>query len=335
MSELRQVVVRDAGLLASVQDLGRRGVGALGVSPSGAADWFSARAANRLVGNADGCALIETTMNGATFEASAPMTIAATGADAPLWIGGKRRSPWRSWPVQAGDRIAIGPANGGLRSYLAVSGGFEVPFVLGSASTDVGGGFGGRRLAAGDTLRVGAAASPEPSTHFEYEPRAVPALRSRIRLRALIGPDAHLLGAAAIDELFERTFRGSARSSRQGLRLEGSAVAGGASDAISAGVCAGCVQVPGDGSPIVLLAEHQTTGGYPVALCVITADIPLAAQVRPGDEVRFERVDRSGARSALADVADRLRAVRPVTNGASHDSDAARLGRGFAEGASS
>jgi UPF0271 protein len=117
------------------------------------------------------------------------------------------------------------------------------------------------------------------------------------------------------------------------LRLDGATIDGGASDAISAGVCAGCVQLPGDGSPIVLLAEHQTTGGYPVALCVITADIPLAAQVRPGDEVRFERVDRASARSALARAGERLRMMHSISS-MRHDCDADRLGRGFAEGAS-
>lgn len=334
MNEPRRLVVRDAGLLSSVQDLGRLGVGALGVSPSGAADWYSARAANRLVDNDDDCALIETTMNGATFEATHRMTIAVTGADAPLWIDGKPKHPWRSLAVEAGDRIAIGPPASGLRSYLAIAGGIDVPEVLGSAATDVGGGFGGRRLAAGDILCVGATLS-ERIAETEYEPAAILALRPPLRLRALAGPDASRLGSAVVDELFATAFRGSARSSRQGLRLEGVAVGGGASDSISAGVCAGCVQLPSDGSPIVLLAEHQTTGGYPVALCVITADIPLAAQVRPGDEVRFERIDRSGARDALADVAKRLRAVRPVASAATRDPDAVRLGRGFAEGASS
>ncbi|HET9341408.1 MAG TPA: biotin-dependent carboxyltransferase family protein [Candidatus Eremiobacteraceae bacterium] len=334
MSETRRLVVRDSGLLASVQDFGRLGVGALGVSPSGAADWFSARAANRLVGNADGRALIETTMNGATFDAMDRMTIAVTGADAPLWIDGKRKHSWRSLAVEAGDRIAIGPPASGLRSYLAIAGGIEISDVLGSAATDVGGGFGGRRLAAGDTLSVGVASS-EPVAESAYESGAILALRPPLRLRALAGPDASRVGAAVIDELFASAFRGSARSSRQGLRLEGLAIAGGASDSISAGVCAGCVQLPGDGSPIVLLAEHQSTGGYPVALCVITADIPLAAQVRPGDEVRFERVDRTGARDALAAAAVSLRAIRPAANATTKDPDTAHLGRGFAEGASS
>ncbi|HYK52033.1 MAG TPA: biotin-dependent carboxyltransferase family protein [Candidatus Eremiobacteraceae bacterium] len=333
MMQPRRLVVVDSGLLATVQDLGRRGVGALGVSPSGAVDWYSARAANRLVGNPDGCPLIETTMNGAAFDATARMTIALTGADAPMWIGGKRRSSWCSHVIEAGDRLLIGPATAGLRSYIAVDGGFEVQHVLGSAATDVGGGFGGLKLRPGDPLRLAIDSPPEVMTVSEYDPGAIPAMRQPFVLRVLAGPDALRLGPAVVDELLAATFRGSARSSRQGLRLDGATIDGGASDAISAGVCAGCVQLPGDGSPIVLLAEHQTTGGYPVALCVITADIPLAAQVRPGDEVRFERVDRAGARAALATVGERLRAIRALAS-VRVDSGAGRLGRGFSEGAS-
>jgi biotin-dependent carboxylase-like uncharacterized protein len=330
--ESRRLVVVDGGLLSTVQDLGRRGVGALGVSPSGAVDWYSARAANRLVGNADDCALVETTMTGATFDAAARMSIAVTGAESPLWIGGKRRTSWCSHVVEAGDRFVVGPATAGLRSYVAVDGGIDAARVLGSAATDVGGGFGGARLTAGDSLQLASGSMPEPLTISEFDRAAIPALRSPFVLRALAGPDAARLGSAVVEQLLAATFRGSARSSRQGLRLEAATIDGGASDAISAGVCAGCVQLPGDGSPIVLLAEHQTTGGYPVALCVISADVPLAAQVRPGDEVRFERVDRAAARAALARAADRLRAIRAVAS-VRLDSDAERLGRGFAEGA--
>lgn len=335
MSESRRFMVIDGGLLSTIQDLGRHGVGALGVSPSGAADWYSARAANRLVGNADDCALVETTMNGATFDATARMTIAVTGADAPLWIGGKRRASWCSHSIEAGDRVVIGPAISGLRSYFAVDGGIDVSQVLGSAATDVGGGFGGRKLSAGDSLHVTAGSMPESSTLLEYDRGAIHALRPPFVLRALVGPDAARLGPAVVDELLGATFRGSTRSNRQGLRLEGATIGGGASDAISAGVCAGCVQLPGDGSPIVLLAEHQTTGGYPVALCVIAADIPLAAQVRPGDEVRFERVDRAGARAALVQVGERLRSTRAISSSIVRRApDADRLSRGFTEGSS-
>lgn len=313
MSGGRRLVVVDAGLLTTIQDLGRHGVGASGISPSGAVDRFSACAANRLVGNDDGAAVIETTMTGASFDATAPMVVAVTGAEASIVVGGRSRSAWRTLHLAAGDRIAIGPPTGGLRSYLAIGGGIVTPRVLASASTDVSGGFGGRRLVPGDALEIGsdAVGDAEPVS-LAFPAASLPPLRAPFALRALVGPDAATIGHEAIDALCSATFRGSARSSRQGLRLEGAPVPGGTGDAISAGVCAGCVQLPGDGLPIVLLAEHQTTGGYPVALVVITADIGLAAQVKPGDDVRFERVDRAGARDALADMAERLRSLRPI-----------------------
>ena len=316
MSAGRRLVVIDAGLLSTVQDLGRQHVGALGVSPCGAADRFSARAANRLVGNADGAAVVETTMTGASFDATNAMTIAVTGGQSPLAIDGRPRTMWRSWRVEAGERIAIGPATAGLRSYLAVAGGVLARHVLGSASTDVGGGFGGRRLVPGDALDV----AEEPPFDaergaLEYRRSAIPSYAPPFVLRVLAGPDAPRIGADALDALCSRAFAGSARSSRQGLRLEGEPVLAGAGDAISAGVCAGCVQLPADGAPIVLLAEHQTTGGYPVALCVISPDVASAAQVKPGDEVRFERIDRAAARDALAAMSERLRSLLRVDAG--------------------
>lgn len=313
MSAIGALVVVDAGLLTTIQDLGRRGAGSLGVSPSGGVDRFSAIAANRLVGNPDGAAVVETTMTGASFDVTSALTIAVTGAGATLSVGGRLRSLWRAARVKPGDRIVIGPATGGLRSYLAIAGGVAAERVLGSASTDVGGGFGGRRFVRGDAVGVADVVPPgaDPG-QFEYEASAIPSMRAPFVLRALLGPDAGSVGAAAIDAMLSQTFRGSARSSRQGLRLEGTPIGGGAGDAISAGVCAGCVQLPADGLPIVLLAEHQTTGGYPVALCVIAADIGIAAQVKPGDEIGFERVDRAAARDALVDFAGRLRSLRAV-----------------------
>ena len=309
----RRLVVVDAGLLTTVQDLGRRGAGALGISPAGAVDRFSACAANRLAGNPDGSAVVETTMTGASFDATASMTVAVTGAEAGLVVGGRPRALWRTLRVEPGDRIAIGPATGGLRSYLAVGGGLDVHLLFGSASTDVGGGFGGRRLVPGDAIVVGddVPIGPAPAA-LEYPRTSIASLAEPFILRSLPGPDWARLPQTATDALCSQIFRGSVRSSRQGLRLEGVPVAGGAGDLISAGVCAGCVQLPADGLPIVLLAEHQTTGGYPVALCVITADVGLAAQVKPGDEVRFELVDRATARDALVGIGERLRSLLPM-----------------------
>ena len=340
----RAVVVLDPGLLSTIQDLGRAGVGALGVSPAGAADWFSARAANRLAGNPDEAPLVETTLTGASFEARTDCAVAVTGADARVSIGARRRTPWRTWRVSAGERIVIEPALRGLRSYVAFDGGVQAPRIMGSASTDVGGGFGGRMLAAGDLLALGvpevaptaSGAQPSPYTNppvLAYAEEARPSLAPPVVLRAMIGPHAAVLGADVIDKLFDREFRVTPRSSRQALRLEpGTALMRRASDAVSAGVCAGCVQVTGDGSPVVMLAEHQTTGGYPVGICVVWADMPQAAQARPGDSIKFVRVDFGGARRALAGSGARLRSLGPVHQDEREQSVDDKLARGFFEG---
>ena len=334
---MSQLTVVDSGLLSTVQDLGRRGVGALGVSPSGAVDWYAACAANRLVNNDDDAPLVEMTLTGATFVAGGDATFAVTGALAPITVGGVRRHGWRSWRARTGHKFTIGPVERGARCYLAVRGGFEVPRVLGSSATDVVGGFGGRVLAPGDTLPIRRAYESDGArdelaeTPMAYAAEAIPLLRAPFALRVLPGPDAARVGREAVDRLLAGTYRASPRSSRQGLRLDGEPVAAiSAGAGVSAGVCAGCVQVSADGLPTVLLAEHQTTGGYPVAWCVVHADLPAAGQIRPGDEVVFTRVDARAARDALARSLALLRKLAPV--GVQPEADTTRLGRGFFEG---
>jgi UPF0271 protein len=149
----------------------------------------------------------------------------------------------------------------------------------------------------------------------------------------MVGPQAAFLGADIVESLFDRDFRAGARSGRQALRLEGGSISSRvATEAVSTGVCAGCVQVTGEGHPVVLLAEHQTTGGYPIAACVVWADIPRAAQTKPGDAVRFVRTDVGGARAALIESVVMLRSLRRVSE-ASAESVESQLARGFFEGA--
>lgn len=330
----RRIVVVDAGMLSTVQDLGRGGYAALGVSPSGAADWFAARAANRLVGNHDNAALIECTMTGVTFDVCAHGWIAVTGADAPLRVAGSLRSTWRGHTVTPGDRVIVGSARAGLRSYVAFDGGVDVERVMGSRSTDVGAGFGGLRIANGASIALGDGGlrgADDPA--LAYGGRAIPELSSSAELRVMAGPDADRLGGDGIEALCARPYQASIRSTRQALRLEGDTIPlQRGADVISAGTSAGCVQVTGEGLPIVLLAEHQTTGGYAVPLCVITADLPRAGQMPPGGSVRFRLVAYPSAIEALADAASRLRDVErvPATGGLGAD---AHLARGFFEGA--
>jgi biotin-dependent carboxylase-like uncharacterized protein len=296
-------------LLSTVQDLGRHLVGELGVSPSGASDWLSARVANRLVGNPYGAALIETTMTGISFKALQRLRIAVTGANAQLMVAGGKKPLWQSTAVRAGTEVKISSAERGLRSYVAFYGGIDVPIIFGSASTDVSAGFGGRgrALARGDTLGLNDIAGEMPEHERSIRGSTRPFWRQPATLRVLLGPHAARFAPEDLELLCSLTYRVSPRSNRQGLRLDGRALIGqGGFDVLSCGVCAGCVQLSSDGMPIVLLAEHQTTGGYAVPLTVITADLPDVAQLRPGDEVRFARATLAEASVALSEKVEAL-----------------------------
>jgi antagonist of KipI len=301
------IEILDPGLLSTIQDRGRRHVGDLGVSPSGFADWLSARAANRLVGNQQGAALIETTMTGCSLQALEPLCVAVTGANAELAVNGALRPMWHALQIPKGAIVKLGPAQSGLRSYVAVRRGIDVPKVLASPSTDLIGGFGGlegRALGMGDRLslvprRDGDEAAGEPlNLGMPRYPRwTQPAV-----LRVLPGQHTSMFSVEDLKVLQHQTYRVSPRSSRQGVRLEGMGLRKPEGyDVVSLGVCAGCVQLSSDGLPIILLAEHQTTGGYAVALTVISADLPDAAQLRPGDAVRFRLVSQVEAALALAE----------------------------------
>jgi len=335
VNSLRALRVLAPGALSTVQDLGRRDVARFGVSPSGAADWYSASAANLLAGNSPNAALVETTLTGAEFELHADASIAVTGAVAALLIDGVPAARWQSHALRTGVKIEIGAAERGAHSYLAVDGGIEVPLVLGSASTDVGAGFGGyhgRPLRAGDVLNLAAGtpnANPNPlpaaSTPLAYQPETIQHWNPSTVLRVLPGPHRSALSDAAWHELFARSYGVSSRSTRQGLQLEGEPLPlDRPTDVISAGAYAGCVQITSAGLPVILLAEHQTTGGYATAACTIAADVPRAGQLRPGDRVRFTLVSRIDAVHALAGLHRMLASAAPAT--------AAELGAGFYEG---
>jgi antagonist of KipI len=306
------IKILDPGLLSTVQDLGRRGVGALGVSPSGAVDWLSARAANRIVGNPPHAPLIEITMTGISFKALDTVRIAVTGAQAELVIAGGKKRLWQSHRVRAGVEVKLSPAERGLRSYVAFFGGVDVPIILSSASTDTATGFGGvgRALARGDTLSIKEVERAMPEGERMVRPSSRPFWHESATLRVLSGPHGARFSLNDMEFLCSHAYRVSPRSNRQGVRLEGRPLVGfDGFDVVSGPVCAGCVQFSSDGLPIILLAEHQTTGGYAVPFTVITADLPDAAQLRPGDEVRFARVTFADASVALSEKMEALHEV--------------------------
>ncbi len=282
------------GPLATVQDLGRHGYGAVGGPPSGAADPESLITANRLAGNPDGAAGLELTLGRAVFRCLGDVLIATAGAPAVVTVtpeaGGPAAeiAPGSSFSVKNGSLVRIGPPSIGLRSYVAVAGGIATPAVLGSRSADLLSGLGGGPLRAGDRLPVGladAAAAPRATAANRREHRFSGITR---RLRVIPGPRLDWFGAGALSALCGEPYQVSPASNRTGLRLRGPIVQrAGHAELASEGMVTGSLQVPHDGQPILLLADHPTTGGYPVIAVLAEADIGLAAQLRPGDLVRF------------------------------------------------
>jgi biotin-dependent carboxylase-like uncharacterized protein len=278
------LTVLAAGPLATVQDAGRTGWAAIGVPRSGAADRASHDLANRLVGNLPGAATVEVTAGGLRLRAERAVLLAVTGAPVPLTAAGRPAPLNAPFPLAAGAELAMGMPAVGLRSYVAVRGGVDVPPVLGSRSTDKLSGLGPAPLAPGDRLPVGGLAGDEPVVDVA----PVPPPSAEPVLRVLSGPRRDWLTAEAWTAFTGADWVVSADSDRVGLRLTGPRLERAVSEELpSEGLVAGAVQVPPDGAPVLFLADHPLTGGYPVLAVVVSADLPAAAQLRPGDGVRF------------------------------------------------
>ena len=275
------------GPLSTVQDLGRPGLAHLGVPRSGALDVPAMVAANRAVGNPDHAAVLEITLGGLAARFRSGATVAVAGATVPIRIDRIGvDADRRPVVVPPGGRLDLGTARAGLRCYLAVAGGIAVEPVLGSRSTDTLSGLGPPALSAGSTLPIGtrppAVALPSP-----VPPGAVPGA-GEVTLRLRFGPRADRFTADAHATLLRSRYTIGMHSNRIGARLSGPALTrADATELPSEGIVLGSVQVPGDGQPLVFLADHPTTGGYPVIGVVDGADLPLLAQCRPGASVRF------------------------------------------------
>jgi biotin-dependent carboxylase-like uncharacterized protein len=274
------------GLLTTVQDLGRPGYAHIGVPRSGALDVPALIAANRLVGNPDGAAGLETTLVGAAVRTEVATTVAVTGAAAPVTVDSAEVPFGAAVPVPAGALVDVGSAHVGVRSYLAFAGGITVAPVLGSRSTDTLSGLGPPPLRAGYVLPVGRAAV-DALPDGAFDGRDVGA-GEPIELRLRLGPRHDWLTLTARDQLFEGAYTLSVKSNRVGARLTGPVLARSVSVELpSEGIVLGAVQLPGDGQPLVFLADHPTTGGYPVIGVVDSNDLPLLVQARPGTAVTF------------------------------------------------
>jgi biotin-dependent carboxylase-like uncharacterized protein len=275
------------GPLATVQDLGRPGHAALGVGTSGAADRRSLRLANRLVGNPEGAAGIEITFGGFHARVHDFARVALAGAPGDVRAGGRPAALHEALYLRPGDELRLGAPEAGLRTYLAVAGGIDAAPVLGSRSTDTLAGLGPARLQAGDRLQVGPHRGDAPGV--DAVPVAAPA--SDPVLRILPGPRADWFGAAARAALLGEPWEATSDADRVGIRLDGPRLerTSGAEgrELPSEGMVEGALQVPPEGRPVLFLADHPVTGGYPVIAIVAEADVPAAAQLRPGSRVRF------------------------------------------------
>lgn len=281
---MRAIEVDDAGPLTTVQDEGRTGWAHLGVPRAGALDAAAAALANRLVGNDPAAAVLETTGGGLAFRATEAMAVAVTGAPVPVSVGGRAVAFGEPLAVRSGDRVVLGRPRAGLRSYVAVAGGLDVPPVLGSRATDTLAHLGPPVVAAGQVLPVGPAGSPPSPADVV----ATPGPAGRAVLRLLLGPRASWFTSAAVDTLRGSPYAVGVESNRVGLRLEGPTLERAVTDELpSEGIVLGAVQVPASGKPLVFLHDHPTTGGYPVVGVVHPDDLPQCAQLLPGDEVRF------------------------------------------------
>jgi antagonist of KipI len=298
------IEVLEPGLLTTVQDTGRYGYQRFGVPVSGAMDPFSLRAANVLVGNEQDSACLEMTVVGPRLRFLEDTLIAVTGADLAVSIDGERVHRWQAVHVAKGSVLTSDGMVDGMRAYLAVDGGIDVPQVMGSRSTYMTsriGGLKGRPLKSGDVISM----LPSDPSH-RHDERALPEDLEPVHyghshvIRAIVGPQASAFTPGALETIFDSRYSVSNDSDRVGYRLEGPHlrhVAG--ADIISDGSPAGAIQVPADGMPIVLMADRGPTGGYAKIATIISTDLGRLAQARPGDTISFKQVSVAQANSAL------------------------------------
>jgi biotin-dependent carboxylase-like uncharacterized protein len=296
-----QLLVTRGGLFSTLQDFGRFGYQRFGISASGAMDTVAMRIANALVGNAPGTAVVEMTMLGlaATVDA-AGCRVAVAGGDFQTSLNGRPAEAWRSYDLVRGDRLEIGAARAGMRGYLAVAGGFALAPTLGSLSTHSRSGIGGldgRALQAGDRLPLAHPAVSGPLLLLDAEHRP----RTDGPIRVVLGPQQDAFTPAGVETFLASAYRVTEKADRMGCRLDGPKIEHARGfNIVSDGIMNGSIQVPGQGTPIVLLADRQSTGGYPKIATVIGPDLHRLGQRRPGDEVRFARVTIEEAEAIAA-----------------------------------
>jgi biotin-dependent carboxylase-like uncharacterized protein len=315
MAAIECFKILSPGLQTTVQDAGRFGSARFGIAPSGALDSFALRVANLLVGNPENEACLETLLVGLRMEALNDVLVSVTGAVLGPKVDQLPLVMWSAHVLKKGQFLGFSQPRSGCRSYIAVGGGIQVPSVLGSKSTNLPakfGGFEGRMLKAGDILFSGPWPAGRSMQGYALEDTFIPTYPSKWCLRFMWGPQ---------DEDFQRRARAvftgtvytvSTESDRSGIRLDGIPIAPKADtpeSIVSEGVVSGAVQIPGDGRPIIVLGE-TVTGGYRKIATVISADLPLLGQIKPGDKVAFQPVNLAQARKAAMEMEAKIQHLK-------------------------
>lgn len=319
------IKIINPGFFTTVQDEGRWGYQAYGMPVAGAMDRYAYRVANLLVGNKTSAAAIEMTVLGATFKFEETCLVAACGANMQVKVNGTPVNNWSAFIVNAGSEVKFEYGLSGCRAYLAVRGGIDVPPVLDSRSTYTRakvGGFEGRTLQPGDILTAA------KDTDFEAQPRTldakyIPQYSEQIDLKVMLGPQDDMFTPEALNTFLNSTYTMTEDADRMGCRLEGEKIAhAGKADIVSDALALGSIQVPAHGMPIIMVADRQTTGGYPKIATVVSTELWKLAQAKPGDKIRFVQVNDPEALEALkqerqtyADIVEYLK--KPLPQGPS------------------
>ncbi len=315
----RTLKVHSAGLLTSVQDQGRVGYQSDGIPVAGVMDDYAHQLANILVGNDRDQAVIEVTMVGPVIDFNCNCLIAVTGAQFELLVNNKTTKMNKAIQIVAGDRLTFGHLKTGLRAYIAIAGGFALDKVLGSFSTYIRGGIGGykgRALKNGDLVPINVQKPDHRTisdlkTSNEIRESLIQQFESQMEgphiIRVIDGPEIHSFSDDAVDTFYSSEYEISNASDRMGYKLNGAHIKhNNEADILSSGLTLGTIQVPGHGQPIIMMSDHQTTGGYTRIANVISTDISYLAQLGPGCKIRFEKVDIKEAHRILRKVQDEL-----------------------------
>ncbi|MBE5924956.1 MAG: biotin-dependent carboxyltransferase family protein [Lachnospiraceae bacterium] len=297
-----KMYIEKAGSLTTVQDEGRFGYMEYGVGESGAMDRYSYRLANKLVGNENGEAALEFTFIGADVVFNSDAIIAYMGAEMNAEIDGVSIKRGKPYEIYEGQKLTFGFAINGLRAYLAVAGGIDVPVVMDSRSTNLKcqmGGYMGRKIETGDALTIGGFDYSKKDALLKNKVEA-PTYSDSICVRVIKGPQDDYFTDEGLNTFFNTTYKVSPESDRMGIRLSGEAIESkNGMDIVSDGITFGSIQVTSSGQPIILMADHQTTGGYAKIATVVSEDLQYLAQARPGNEVSFKCVSLQDMQKGL------------------------------------